>query len=58
MWKRAQNRYFGMHMTAKNNDYMNALRQRRLNGVIFRQSLHDIISYAQHFLPVKFFLKY
>ena len=43
-------------MTAKNNDYMNALRQRRLNGVIFRQSLHDIISYAQHFLPVKFFI--
>ena len=47
-----------MHMTAKNNDYMNALRQRRLNGVIFRQILHDIVSYVQHFLPVKFFLKY
>ena len=33
---------------------MNALRQRRLNGVI----LHDIAPYAQHFLLVKFFPKY
>ena len=47
-----------MHMTAKNNDCMNALRQRRLNGVIFRHILYDIIPYAQHFLPAKFFLKY
>ena len=29
-----------------------------LNGVIFRQIAYDIVPYARHFLPVKFFPKY
>ena len=29
-----------------------------LNGVIFPQTLYDIVPYARHFLPVKFFPKY
>ena len=28
-----------------------------LNGMNFNKC-HDIVSYAQHFLPVKFFVKY
>ena len=28
-----------------------------LNGVIFRKISYDIVLYAQHFLPVKFFPK-
>ena len=29
-----------------------------LNGVIFRQISYDIVPYARHFLPVRFFPKY
>ena len=29
-----------------------------LNKVMFPQILYDIVLYAQHFLPVKFFPKY
>ena len=29
-----------------------------INGVIFRQILYDIVPYARHFLPVKFFPEY
>ena len=42
-------------MTAKNNDHMNALRHVILNGVIL---ICDIVPYARHLLPVKFFPKY
>ena len=42
----------------KNNVSTNALRPRRLNGMIFPQILFDIVLYARHFLPVKFFCEY
>ena len=42
-------------MTTKNNDDMNAFCPVILNGVIL---ICDIVPYAQHFLPVKFFPKY
>ena len=29
-----------------------------LSGAIFPQILYDIVLYARHFLPVKFFVKY
>ena len=29
-----------------------------LNNAMFPQILHDIVLYARHFLPVKFFPKY
>ena len=41
-----------------NNDYMNAYLLVAINGVIFQQISYDIIPYAQHYLPVRFFLKY
>ena len=40
---------------SKNNDSTNALHPRRFNSVIFPQILYDIVLYARHSLPVKFF---
>ena len=37
---------------------MNAYLLVVLNGVIFQQISYDIIPYARHYLPVRFFLKY
>ena len=39
----------------KKNDYTNTLRYVVLNGVVFRQISNDIVPYARHFLPARFF---
>ena len=44
----------------ENKDYTNALIYVHvvLNGVIFPQISYDIVSYARHLLPVRFFPRY
>ena len=44
-------------MTAKTTTVRTLYAHVVLNGVIFRQISHDIVPYAPHFLPVKFFPK-
>ena len=56
--KRAQNRYSKMQITDhENNNSTNALRPRCLKLCDLSQILYDIVLYAPHFLPVKFFPK-
>ena len=58
-WKGAQNSYFGMQiMTAKTTTIRTVYVHVALNSVIFWQILYDIVRYARHFLPVKFFPTY
>ena len=45
-------------MTAKTTTMRTLYGHVALNGVIFRQISHDIVPYARHFLPVRFFPKY
>ena len=55
----AQNRYSLMQiMTAKITTIRTIYVHVVLNSVIFPQILHDIVLYARHILPVKFFPKY
>ena len=55
----AQNRYSLMQiMTAKITTTRTIYVHVVLSSVIFPQILHDIVLYARHILPVKFFPKY
>ena len=44
-----------MQIMAAKDDSTNALRPRRFKSMIFPQMIYDIVLYARHFLPVKFF---
>ena len=55
-WKSAQNRYSVRQiMTAKITTLRTLYVHVVLNSVMFPQILYDIVLYARHFLPVKFF---
>ena len=58
-WKGAQNLYSGMQiMTARTTTSRTLYVHIVLNGMIFPQISYDIVPYARHFLPVRYFTKY